>query len=63
MLVSSFSAYPLPLDRNRVMTVCSGVGIVTHRVLDLEYLDALTADLPRVVLIKGSGMEVVTAYF
>lgn len=28
----------------------------------LEYLDALTADLPRVALIKGTGMEVVTAY-
>jgi hypothetical protein len=30
--------------------------------VDMEYLDALTADLPRVVLIKGTGMEVVTAY-
>lgn len=28
-----------------------------------EYLEALTSDLPRFVLIKGSGMEVVTAYF
>jgi hypothetical protein len=26
----------------------------------LEYLDVLTAELPRVVLIKGSGMEVIT---
>jgi hypothetical protein len=29
----------------------------------LEYLDALCEGLPRVVLVKGSGMEVVTAYF
>lgn len=29
----------------------------------MEYLDALTADLPRVMLVKGSGAEIVSAYF
>ena len=29
----------------------------------LEYLEALSSDLPRIVFVKGSGLEVVTAYF
>ena len=29
----------------------------------LEYLDTLCDGLPRIALVKGSGMEVVTAYF
>ena len=33
-----------------------------HLLIDMEFIDALTEDLNRVLLVKGGGREVVTVY-
>ena len=37
-------------------------GVLTQLISDMEFIDALTEGLDRVLMVRGGGREVVTVY-